>query len=108
MRLWHACAVIVLLAFFFCIFLLWPNAWGADRAGDPNNDGSCNVGDAVYIITYVFKAGPPPVPIEYATAAEVDSLHRKLDDFIYLWGRGVVSNNPGTPYDKYETGWVGP
>jgi len=87
------------------IFGLAINAWADDRSGDPNGDGSCNVGDAVYIITYVFKNGPPPVPIEYATTAQVDSLNRKIDDFIDVWGRWSISNNPGTPYDKYETGW---
>jgi len=30
--------------------------------GDANNDGAVNVGDAVYIIAYVFKGGPKPVP----------------------------------------------
>jgi hypothetical protein len=30
--------------------------------GDANNDGAVNVGDAVYIIGYVFKGGPPPTP----------------------------------------------
>ena len=28
--------------------------------GDANCDGDCNVGDAVYIINYVFKGGPEP------------------------------------------------
>ena len=31
-----------------------------DLPGDANNDGSVNVGDAVYIINYVFKSGPVP------------------------------------------------
>lgn len=30
--------------------------------GDANNDGSINVGDAVYIIAYIFSGGPAPVP----------------------------------------------
>ena len=29
-------------------------------AGDANGDGEVNVGDAVYLISYVFKGGPPP------------------------------------------------
>jgi len=32
--------------------------------GDANADGDSNVGDAVYIINYVFKGGPAPNPIE--------------------------------------------
>jgi hypothetical protein len=30
-------------------------------AGDANNDGKVNVGDAVYIISYVFRGGPAPI-----------------------------------------------
>ena len=30
-------------------------------AGDANNDGSCNVGDAVFIISYAFRGGAAPV-----------------------------------------------
>jgi 3',5'-cyclic AMP phosphodiesterase CpdA len=32
--------------------------------GDANNDGAVNVGDAVYVIAYVFKGGPPPCTCE--------------------------------------------
>jgi hypothetical protein len=35
--------------------------------GDANGDGSINVGDAVYLISFVFKGGPAPVP--YATCS---------------------------------------
>jgi hypothetical protein len=31
-----------------------------DTPGDANNDGDSNVGDAVYLIAYVFSGGPPP------------------------------------------------
>jgi hypothetical protein len=31
--------------------------------GDANSDWDCNVGDAVFIINYVFKGGPAPVPV---------------------------------------------
>jgi hypothetical protein len=30
------------------------------EAGDANCDGQVNVGDAVYLIAYVFKGGPEP------------------------------------------------
>ena len=33
------------------------------ECGDANGDGDTNVGDAVYIINYVFKGGPAPVPL---------------------------------------------
>jgi hypothetical protein len=35
--------------------------------GDANGDGSINVGDAVYLISFVFKGGPAPTP--YATCS---------------------------------------
>jgi hypothetical protein len=34
-----------------------------DMCGDANGDDQINVGDAVYLISYVFKGGPPPDPI---------------------------------------------
>lgn len=30
------------------------------KCGDSNGDGKLNVGDAVYIISYIFRGGPPP------------------------------------------------
>lgn len=30
--------------------------------GDANGDGGVNVGDAVYLIGFIWKGGPPPVP----------------------------------------------
>ena len=32
------------------------------NCGDVNNDGVVNVGDAIYILNYLFKSGPAPVP----------------------------------------------
>lgn len=32
--------------------------------GDASGDQQINVGDAVYIIAYIFKGGPPPSPLE--------------------------------------------
>jgi hypothetical protein len=32
----------------------------ADKPGDANNDGDVNVGDAVYMIAYIFTSGPMP------------------------------------------------
>ncbi len=30
--------------------------------GDANSDGQCNIGDAVFLINYIFNSGPSPVP----------------------------------------------
>jgi hypothetical protein len=37
------------------------------KPGDANGDGDINVGDAVYLISFVFKGGPAPTP--YATCS---------------------------------------
>jgi len=34
--------------------------------GDVNGDGEINLGDVVYLITYLYKGGPPPDPIPVA------------------------------------------
>jgi len=34
--------------------------------GDVNADGSCNILDITFLINYLYKSGPPPVPIESA------------------------------------------
>lgn len=36
--------------------------------GDANTDGSINVADAVFLITYVFKSGPAPDPLDAGDA----------------------------------------
>jgi hypothetical protein len=36
--------------------------------GDANGDMTVNVGDALYIVNYVFKSGPAPEPLEAADA----------------------------------------
>ncbi|MCP4568294.1 MAG: hypothetical protein GY841_12015 [FCB group bacterium] len=41
---------------------------GEYSRGDANADDDVNVGDAVYVINFIFKGGPPPEPIEAADA----------------------------------------
>jgi hypothetical protein len=50
--------------------------------GDANGDGSCNVGDAVFIIMYVFKGGPVPEPIESGDANGDGSCN--IGDTVYI------------------------
>jgi len=41
-----------------------PRCWPVTRlCGDANGDGSANVGDAVFLISYVFKGGAAPIPL---------------------------------------------
>jgi len=59
-------------------------ACGAEEflRGDANNDGVINLGDAIYILNYLFKSGPDPDPMEAGDAncdGKVD-----LGDAIYV------------------------
>ncbi len=38
------------------------------RAGDANNDGNVDIGDAVSLISYIFKGGAAPTPLEAGDA----------------------------------------
>jgi len=43
------------------ILLIFPAlSWGQANLGDANCDGKINVGDAVFLINYIFKGGPTP------------------------------------------------
>ena len=51
--------------------------------GDPNADFKINVTDVIYLINYLFKGGPPPVPGLFSADVNCDSL-RNVTDVIYL------------------------
>ena len=55
---------------------------GGYIAGDANCDGAVNVGDAVYIINYVFKGGPAPIP--YAAGGANGDPDVNVGDAVYL------------------------
>lgn len=55
---------------------------GTHDPGDANADGEINVGDAVYIINYIFKYGPPP---PYLNWADVNAdCNVNVGDAVYL------------------------
>lgn len=53
-----------------------------DKSGDANDDGSVNVGDAVYLIGYVFKGGSPPPCLEEGDANCDETVN--VGDAVYL------------------------
>jgi hypothetical protein len=52
--------------------------------GDANDDEAVNIGDAVYIISYVFRGGPEPVPLAAADANNDGAIN--VGDAVYLIG----------------------
>ena len=50
--------------------------------GDANSDGSVNVGDAVYIINYVFKGGTAPEDLDMSDANGDGTVN--VGDAVYL------------------------
>ncbi|MEZ5358900.1 MAG: S8 family serine peptidase [Candidatus Zixiibacteriota bacterium] len=50
--------------------------------GDANNDGTINIGDPVYLISYIFKGGEAPITIESADANFDFSIN--IGDAVYL------------------------
>jgi len=53
-------------------------------ANDDNDDEQYNVGDAVYIITYVFKGGPPPTPWPICSGDPNGDCQVNVGDAVYL------------------------
>ena len=52
------------------------------QCGDANGDGKVTVSDVVYLINYLFKGGPPPIPYE-AGEANCDA-RVTVSDVVYL------------------------
>jgi hypothetical protein len=55
---------------------------GTIVCGDANSDGQANVGDAVYLINFVFKGGPAPNPLCKGDANDDDGTN--VGDAVYL------------------------
>ena len=52
------------------------------KRGDANGDGIVNVGDIVYLVSYLYKAGPEPTP-EEAGDVNLDGIIN-VGDIVYL------------------------
>jgi hypothetical protein len=50
--------------------------------GDANGDSLSNIGDAVHIVSHVFRGGPPPVPLEAGDANGDGDLN--IGDGVYI------------------------
>ncbi len=63
--------------------------------GDPSGDGEVDIGDAVYLIGYIFKQGAPPVP---ECVGDVDgNVAVDIGDVVYLVNYIFKSGPPPTP-----------
>jgi hypothetical protein len=51
--------------------------------GDPNEDGVTNVGDVVYLVSYLYKAGPSPQPADCVGDTNSDDIVN-VGDVVYL------------------------
>lgn len=54
----------------------------AVNCGDANSDGNVNVGDAVYLVNYVFRNGPRPNPLCQGNSNGDDSVN--VGDAVYV------------------------
>lgn len=52
--------------------------------GDANDDKSVNVGDAVYVISYVFKGGPAPTPYASCSGDANGDCSCNVGDAVYI------------------------
>ena len=68
----------------------------ADYQGDADLDGAINVGDAVYLINYVFKSGPPPLSIYCGEVNGDGDLN--VGDVVYLINYVFKSGPPPVYY----------
>jgi len=89
--------------------VLWPHGgkcWtvvsSACRPGDANNDNQINVGDAVYLISYVFKGGPPPMPDDPCSGDANGDCECNVGDAVYIINYVFKSGPPPPDYD----GWA--
>lgn len=82
----------VFLAGIICLLTIPTSAF---MCGDANGDQTLNVGDAVYLVDYIFRGGPAPDPLE-AGDPNVD-LSVNVGDAVYLIGHIFKGGPPPCP-----------
>jgi hypothetical protein len=73
------------------------------RPGDANNDGSKNVGDAVYLISYVFKGGAAPVPYPKCSGDANGDCAVNVGDAVYMISYVFKGGSPPVSCDTWLT-----
>lgn len=63
-------------------FVIGPGEACCDKPGDCNDDGVTDVGDAIYLVNYVFKGGPPPPCLDEGDANFDCNIN--ISDAVYL------------------------
>jgi len=62
-----------------------PQCQGCDWVvGDANGNSYIDIDDVVYLISYIFNSGPPPIPVLDAGNANCASEPVDIDDVVYL------------------------
>jgi len=90
-------------------------AWAVDQGiivdfvcdclpGDANNDAQQNVGDAVYLINFVFKQGPAPVPYEICSGDANGDCQANVGDAVYLINYVFKQGPPPPTCDEWVNG----
>jgi len=71
--------------------------------GDANGDGQVNVGDAVYVIGYVFKGGPAPTPYPKCSGDANGDCQCNVGDAVYTIGYVFKGGPPPVTCDTWVT-----
>jgi len=71
------------------------------RPGDANNDGSKNVGDAVYLISYVFKGGAAPTPYAKCSGDANGDCSANVGDAVYMISYVFKGGSPPVSCDPW-------
>jgi len=85
----------------------WPNSnimTDDCSPGDANDDGQVNVGDAVYLIAYIFKGGPAPQPYETCNGDANCDCQANVGDAVYIIGYVFKGGSPPCSFGTWLDG----